>query len=98
MVERGTARDMHVYSTFSDGQNPIEEIIDEAERIGLTEIVFADHVRSDSEWLPDYVAEVSRCRGANPIALHCAVEAKILDISGRLDLPQRLGGARRCMR
>lgn len=92
MVERVLTRDMNVYSNFSDGQNTIEEIVDEAERIGLTEIVFADHVRSDSKWLPDYVAEVNRCRGRTPIVLHCAVEAKILDISGRLDLPHRLEG------
>jgi putative hydrolase len=80
-------RDMHVYSTFSDGQNTIEENVAEAERIGLTEITFADHVRFDSRWVPDYVAAVSGCREQTSVVLHCAVETKILDIYGRLDLP-----------
>jgi putative hydrolase len=92
MVERALTRDMHVYSTFSDGQNTIEENVAEAERIGLTELVFADHVRFDSRWVPDYVAAVSRCREQTSVVLRCAVEAKILDIYGRLDLPRTLIG------
>ncbi|MDX6635485.1 MAG: hypothetical protein QOF06_1688 [Solirubrobacterales bacterium] len=91
-MERALARDMHVYSTFSDGQNTIEESVAEAERIGLTELVFADHVRFDSRWIPDYVAAVSKCREQTSVVLHCAVEAKILDSYGRLDLPRKLKG------
>jgi putative hydrolase len=91
-MERALTRDMHVYSTFSDGQNTIEESVAEAERIGLTELVFADHVRSDSRWLPTYVAAVSRCRERTSVVLHCAVEAKILDSYGHLDLPPKLNG------
>jgi putative hydrolase len=92
MVERVLTQDMHVYSTFSDGQNTIEENVAEAERLGLTEVTFADHVRSDSKWVPDYVAAVRKCREQTPIVLHCAVEAKILDIYGHLDLPRELIG------
>lgn len=92
MSEHSLAQDMHVYSTFSDGQNTIEENVAEAERIGLTELVFADHVRFDSKWVPDYVAAVSRCREQTSVVLHCAVEAKILDTYGRLDLPRNLKG------
>jgi putative hydrolase len=91
-MNRVLTQDMHVYSAFSDGQNTIEEIVGEAERIGLTEVTFADQVRFDSRWIPGYVAAVSRCRAQTSIVLHCAVEAKILDIYGRLDLPYRLEG------
>lgn len=91
-MEHALTRDMHVYSTFSDGQNTVEESVAEAERIGLTELVFADHVRSDSRWLPAYVAAVSRCREQTSVVLHCAVEAKILDSYGHLDLPRKLDG------
>jgi putative hydrolase len=92
MVERGLARDMHVYTTFSEGQDTIEDIVAEAERIGLTEIVFADRVRADSTWIPAYAAAVERCREQTSVVLHCAVEAKILDTYGRLDLPRKLTG------
>jgi putative hydrolase len=92
MVARALAQDMHVYTTFSDGQNTIEDNVAEAERIGLTEIVFADHVRADSKWVPAYVAAVEKCREKTSVVLRCAVEAKILDIFGRLDLPRELKG------
>jgi putative hydrolase len=92
MAEPALTQDMQVYSTFSDGHNTIEENVAEAERIGFTELVFADHVRADSRWVPSYVAAVRKCREQTPIVLHCAVEAKILDIYGCLDLPGKLMG------
>jgi putative hydrolase len=92
LMERVLTQDMHVYSTFSDGQHTIEENVAEAERLGVTEIAFADHVRSDSKWVPGYVAAVRQCEEQTPIALHCAVEAKILDSYGHLDLPGKLTG------
>jgi putative hydrolase len=92
MVEPALTQDMHVYSTFSDGQNTIEENVAEAERIGLTELACVDHVRADTRWLPAYVAAVREGREQTPIVLRCAVEAKILDIYGRLDLPDELEG------
>jgi len=92
MAEPALTQDMHVYSTFSDGHNTIEENVAEAERIGLTELVFADHVRADSRWVPAYVAAVRKCREQTSVVLHCAVEAKILDIYGCLDLPHELTG------
>jgi putative hydrolase len=92
MLERALTRDMHVYSAFSDGNNTIEDIVAEAERIGLTEIVFADHVRADSKWVPAYVAAIQECREQTSVVLRCAVEVKILDIYGHLDMPRKLTG------
>ena len=92
MREGALTQDMHVYSTFSEGKNTIEETVAEAERMGLTELAFADHVRSDSKWVPDYVAAVRRCGEQTSVVLRCAVETKILDVYGRLDLPRKLAG------
>lgn len=92
MAEPALSQDMHVYSTFSDGRNTIEENVAEAERIGLTELACVDHVRADTKWVPAYVAAVRAGREQTPIVLHCAVEAKILDIYGCLDLPAELEG------
>ena len=83
---------MHVYSTFSDGKNTIGENVAEAERMGLTELACVDHVRRDTKWVPAYVAAVRASRKQTPIVLRCAVEAKILDIYGCLDLPAELDG------
>ena len=54
---------MHVHSTFSDGRDRIEDNIAEAEALGLTALGCVDHVRVDTDWVPDYVAAVQRLRG-----------------------------------
>lgn len=92
MAEPVLTQDMHVHSTFSDGANTIEENVAEAERIGLTELACVERVRGDTEWVPAYVAAVRESRKQTPIVLRCAVEAKILDIYGCLDLPAELDG------
>jgi putative hydrolase len=92
MSDRGLTQDMHVHSTFSDGKNTIAENVAEAERVGLTEMTCVDHVRSDTTWVPDFVAAVREANARTSIDLHCAVEAKILDTRGALDLPPHLEG------
>jgi putative hydrolase len=92
MAEPVLTQDMHVSSTFSNGRNTIEESVVEAEQIGLTELAFVDHVRADTKWVPAYVAAVKEGQEQTSIVLHCAVETKILDIYGCLDLPAELEG------
>ena len=85
-------QDMHVHSTFSDGRDPIEGNVAEAESLGLEQLTCVDHVRLDSEWVPEYVAAVRRVAGQTEVELLCAVEAKLLDSSGALDLPAGIEG------
>ncbi len=92
MTELFSTQDMHVHSTFSGGANTIEENVAEAERIGLTELACVEQVRGDTKWVPAYVAAIRDNRKRTPIVLRCAVEAKILDIYGCLDLPAELDG------
>ena len=92
MPELALTQDMHVHSTFSDGHNTIEENVAEAERIGLVELTCVDHVRKDTAWVPEYVAEVNQLKTHTPLLLHCAVEAKILNTGGLLDVPEDLTG------
>jgi putative hydrolase len=85
-------QDMHVHSTFSDGANTIEENVAEAERLGLRELTCVDHVRTGTDWVSDYAAEVTRVNTTTPVRLRCAVEAKLTDTAGGLDLPASLEG------
>ena len=85
-------QDMHVHSTFSDGRDTIQENTAEAERLGLIELTCVDHVRKDTDWVPDYVIEVRRVSTTTLVRLSCAVEAKLLDVAGNLDLPADLQG------
>jgi len=81
------AEDMHVHSTFSDGSGTIAENVLEAERLGLRRMTCVDHVRESTEWVPEFVAEVAKARAETDVDLLCGIEAKLLDTSGRLDLP-----------
>jgi putative hydrolase len=85
-------QDMHVHSTFSDGANTIEENVAEAERLGLRELTCVDHVRAGTGWVAEYAAEVARVNATTPVVVRCAVEAKLLDTAGSLDLPLDLAG------
>jgi putative hydrolase len=79
--------DHHVHSTFSDGKSSLEENIAQAERAGLRHLGCVDHVRVDTTYVPEYAAAVARLRTTTTLALSVGIEAKILDTSGRLDLP-----------
>jgi putative hydrolase len=83
-------QDMHVHSTFSDGRDTIAENAAEAECLGLIELTCVDHVRAGTDWVPDYVREVRRVNVTTAVELRCAVEAKLLDVAGNLDLPHGL--------
>jgi putative hydrolase len=85
-------QDMHVHSTFSDGRNTIEENVAEAERLGLLELTCVDHVRVDTGWLADYIIAVRRVNATTHVTLSCAIEAKLLDTTGKLDLPADVAG------
>ncbi len=85
-------QDMHVHSTFSDGRDPIEGNLAEAEALGLTQLTCVDHVRAGTPWVPEYLAAVRRIDGGTDVELRCGIEAKLLDTSGALDLPEGIDG------
>jgi putative hydrolase len=84
--------DFHVHSTFSDGASTLAENVQAARERGLRTLCLVDHVRRDTAWLPDFTAAVSRYRRQPGPRVLAGVEAKILDSSGRLDLPPGLDG------
>lgn len=89
-IDLGT--DWHTHTNVTDGTAFPEEMVRAAAVAGLHRIHVTDHVRGDSTWLPEYVTEIGRVRAAAPIDVVCGVEAKILDVRGRVDLPGDLRG------
>jgi putative hydrolase len=81
-----------MHSTFSDGADPIEGNVAEAEGLGLTELTCVDHVRASTDWVPDYVAAVRRIGARTEVELTCGIEAKLMDTTGALDLPDAIDG------
>ncbi|MEM9072084.1 MAG: histidinol-phosphatase [Myxococcota bacterium] len=87
--------DMHVHSTFSDGRDDLATNVGAAEGRGLLRMACVDHVRVDTDWLPEFTRAVRELDNRSPVELLACVEAKILDSSGRLDIPRSLAGVDR---
>jgi putative hydrolase len=82
--------DHHVHSTFSDDAvSTVGENIAAAQQRGLSTIRLVDHVRASSTWVSDYLAAV-RAEDSLGVNVLTGVETKLLDSSGRLDLPAKL--------
>lgn len=83
-----TSVDGHVHSTFSDDAvSTLDENLAAAVAVGLTEVTFVDHVRASTAWVPEMVAAVRALDVPAGLEVRCGVETKLLDVSGRLDLP-----------
>jgi putative hydrolase len=85
-------RDRHTHTTFSDGAGSPADTVAAAVAAGLTAVGISDHVRAGTDWLPAYTAAVRELAGRAALPVGCGVEAKILDTTGRIDLPPRLDG------
>ena len=84
MIDSGV--DWHTHSSMSDGADSIEVMAAAARDAGLHTWGLSDHVRADTTWLPDYIAQVRALR-VDGLDIRCGVEVKIMDTAGRLDLP-----------
>lgn len=85
--------DFHVHSTFSDDAvSTLAENLDAAHERGLTAIRLVEHVRRSTTWVPDFVTAVRREPRRADVVVHTGVEAKLLDSTGRLDVPPGLQG------
>ncbi len=85
--------DMHVHSVFSDGTGTLEQNLATATRRGLSRLTFVDHVRVETDWVSSFVRAVRTIAESTPIEVRCGLEAKLLDLTGALDLPADTGGA-----
>ncbi len=83
--------DHHVHSTWSDDalSTPLENLT-AARDAGLASIRMVDHVRTSTTYVPQFLAEVAALPAVEGLEVLTGVEAKILDASGRLDLPADL--------
>ncbi len=87
-----TLGDYHVHSTFSDDAvSTLAENIAAAEEAGLETLRLIDHVRASTTWVPEFVAAVAAEPVPEQLRVLTGVEAKMMDATGRLDIPDGLG-------
>lgn len=81
--------DWHTHSSLTDGAHPPEQMLAAAAAAGLSSWGLSDHVRATSDWVGDYVKTMAGLRHSD-VDVRVGVEVKILDHTGRLDLPPGL--------
>jgi putative hydrolase len=79
--------DLHVHSVWSDGESTLEENVASANGIGMHTLGLVDHVWKSTEWVPGFVEAVRALDGTGGLEVLCGVEAKLLDTSGDVDVP-----------
>ena len=79
--------DLHLHSTFSDGQNTPEEIVEHAILANYDEIAIVDHVRRTTDWVDNFAIEIKRLKHIyqNRIKLYSGIEAKVINLEGDID-------------
>ena len=92
MASRLDHSDYHVHSTFSDDAvSTLAENIAAASTAGLETVRLIDHVRASTTWVPEFLAAVGAERLPEHLEVLTGVEAKMMDVTGRLDIPAGLG-------
>lgn len=77
--------DFHLHTNWTDGAKSVKEMHDQAIRLGLSTILFSEHVRKTSEeWFPDFAHEV-RSLPQDVCRTLVGVETKVIDYSGTID-------------
>ena len=84
--------DSHVHTAFSAGRDSVSLMVAAAERLGLTELTFADEVGPETGWLPSYLATIRRAQSRTDVTLRAGAEVEAIGTDGWLAFPADLGG------
>lgn len=79
--------DLHVHTNWTDGKNSVSEILEVADKINLTHILFSEHSRKDSgNWFSDFKKEVLNSNKKFKCTGIVGTEVKVLNLNGDLDI------------
>jgi putative hydrolase len=81
MIVLDPKEDYHVHSSYSDHSSPdmtVKNVLETAEKLGLRTLVFTEHVRRSSTWIPQYIQEIRLYSERSKVNVITGFEAKIL--------------------
>lgn len=82
-----TAGDWHVHTDYSHGSMSVKDACEAASELGLSYILFSEHVRKDLTYsYEEFCREIEENRKGRTIRILKGAEAKILDKAGSLDV------------
>ena len=80
--------DLHIHSSYTDGQDSIASIVKQAETMNLQTIAITDHIREDSTYFGKCLKEIEVIRTATKINILIGFEARIKNFCGDMDVPK----------
>lgn len=84
--------DYHVHTNYndhSDSNLTVKNVVKEAERKGLQIIALTEHVRESSQWIHNYLNEISHYKEKTNVKVIPGFEAKILS-DGNIDCREEI--------
>ncbi len=78
----------HMHTTYTDGKNTPEEMLQKCIECGYTSIAFTDHARSNSDYLPHYFKEINELSCRYNFKILKGIEARISDFDGTISYPK----------
>lgn len=79
--------DFHLHTTYTDGIDKIEKYIKKADKIGIEEIAFTEHVDKSTDWFDNFKKEIIDYRQKNKskLKIYHGIEVRALDYQGSLN-------------
>jgi len=84
--------DYHIHTNYNDhsaANLTVKNVIKEAERKGLELIALTEHVRKTSEWVSEYLNEISEFKEKTKVKVVTGFEAKIME-DGSIDCREEI--------
>lgn len=78
--------DFHLHSTWTDGNNTVEEIVTKAKECSLHSIAITDHIRKGSTYFDNYKQEIDGFNAQEDLNIYVGFEAKVEDFFGNIDV------------
>ncbi len=92
MIDAAKFHDLQVPSTLSGGRSTLAANVAAARAAGLYSICLTENVTAATTWVPEFVSAARRVPRVDGLRVLLSVEVAIQDLTGRVDLPDRLRG------
>jgi len=85
--------DLHIHTSWTDGENTVNEMYNEAIKKKIETLLFSEHSRQDSgDWFLDFAKEIKflRKQDKKKCLLLIGTEVKIVNYKGDIDLSSKI--------
>ena len=79
MIKNIKFEENHIHTTFSDGVNTVEEILEYNQTHNCLDLAFTDHVDKKTKWFNKYYSKINKLRKKYDFNVYIGCEVKILD-------------------